>query len=138
MTICHRSFQKKPLLAKKCSITKRHNRLYGNVTHMSSDTDNTFQQRLIEKRNERELNQSELARKAGLQPSAIAHFEAGRRKPSFANIRALAKALNTSADYLLGSDTGVTAFRDEDKLSNADRNFIQSIINMRVKEKFED
>ena len=105
---------------------------------MSSDTDTTFQQRLIDKRNERELSQSDLARKAGLQPSAIAHFEAGRRKPSFANIRALAKALNTTADYLLGSGTGVTAFRDEDKLSDADRAFIQGIIDMRVKEKSED
>jgi transcriptional regulator with XRE-family HTH domain len=106
---------------------------------MSSDTDTTFKQRLIDKRNERGLNQSELARKAGMQPSAIAHFEAGRRKPSFANIRALAVALNTTADYLLGADgSGVTAFRDEDKLSAADRAFIQGIIDMRVKDKPED
>ncbi len=106
---------------------------------MSSEADDTFKQRLIDKRNERELSQSDLARKAGLQPSAIAHFEAGRRKPSFANIRALATALNITTDYLLGSEkTGVTAFRDEDKLSDADRSFIQGIIDMRVKEKPED
>tara|TARA_B100000780_G_C21118271_1_gene452689 strand:+ start:224 stop:541 length:318 start_codon:yes stop_codon:yes gene_type:complete len=105
---------------------------------MSSDTETTFQQRLIDKRNERDLSQSELARKAGLQPSAIAHFEAGRRKPSFANIRALATALNTTADYLLGSGEAQTAFRDEDKLTSKDREFIQSIIDARVKEKSGD
>lgn len=102
---------------------------------MSSDTETTFKQRLILKRKDRGLSQSELARQAGLQPSAIAHFEAGRRKPSFANIRALAKALNTSADYLLGSGEAQTAFRDEDKLTSADRKFIQDIIDMRVKDK---
>ena len=105
---------------------------------MSSDTETTFQTRLIDKRNERDLSQSELARKAGLQPSAIAHFEAGRRKPSFANIRALATALNTTADYLLGSGDAQTAFRDEDKLTSKDREFIQSIIDARVKEKSGD
>lgn len=107
--------------------------------HMSSEAYNTFKQRLIDKRKERDLSQSELARKTGLQPSAISHFEAGRRKPSFANIRALATALNTTADYLLGSGgDGFTAFRDEDKLSDSDRAFIQGIIDMRVKEKPED
>lgn len=105
---------------------------------MSSETDTTFAERLIDKRKERELNQSELARKAGLQPSAIPHFEAGRRKPSFANIRVLAKALNTTADYLLGSETGATAFRDEDKLTAADRKWIQDIIDMKVKDKTGD
>ena len=105
---------------------------------MSSNNDITFKERLIDKRKERDISQSELARKAGLQPSAIAHFEAGRRKPSFANIRALAVALNTTADYLLGSGEAQTAFRDEVKLTNDDRDFIQSIIDMRVKEKSGD
>ena len=105
---------------------------------MSSDSTTTFMQRMIDKRKERDLSQSELARKAGLQPSAIAHFEAGRRKPSFANIRTLAIALNTTADFLLGSGEAQTAFRDESKLTDADREFIQEIIDMRVKEKSGD
>ena len=70
-----------------------------------------------------------------MQPSAIAHFEAGRRKPSFDNVRALAKALKVSADFLLGAESATTAFRDEDKLSVKDRNFIQNIIDTMIKDK---
>lgn len=100
---------------------------------MSSTPDTTFADRLQKIRDDRKLTQSDLARKAGLQPSAIAHFEAGRRKPSFANIRTLAIALDVSTDYLLGSDgSGTTAFRNEEKLSDVDRKFIQDIINART------
>lgn len=88
--------------------------------------------RLVAAREARGLNQSELARKAGLQPAAIGHFEHGRRHPSFANIRALARALGVSADYLLGTSPGMsgatTAFRNEELLSNADRERIQLMI----------
>lgn len=94
-----------------------------------------FASRLRKTRENRELSQSELAREAGMQPSAIAHFEAGRRKPSFDNVRALAKALKVSADYLLGAQTATTAFRDENKLSSKDRIFIQNIIDTMVKSK---
>ena len=90
-----------------------------------------FASRLRKTRETRELSQSE----AGMQPSAIAHFEAGRRKPSFDNVRALAKALKVSADYLLGAQAATTAFRDEDKLSAKDRLFIQNIIDTMIKDK---
>lgn len=49
------------------------------------------------------LTQSELARKAGCEPSNIAHMEAGRREPNFANLVKLVKALGISADVLLGT-----------------------------------
>jgi len=100
-----------------------------------SRTPTTFGARLREIRDKRELSQSDLARKAGMQPSAIAHFEADRRKPSFDNARALAKALDISADYLLGSNEATTAFRDEDKLSTKDRDYVQEIIDMMVRKK---
>ena len=100
---------------------------------MSSDS--AFANQLRALREKRELNQSDLARAAGLQPSAIAHFEGGRRKPSFDNIRELAKALGVTTDTLMGSATSTTAFRNEGNLSAADRDFIQKIIDMRVKEK---
>ena len=75
-----------------------------------------------------------MARLTDMQPSAIAHFEADRRKPSFDNIRALAQALKVTADYLLGSTTQTaTAFRDESKLSDQDRHHIQGIIDMMLK-----
>jgi transcriptional regulator with XRE-family HTH domain len=70
-----------------------------------------------------------------MQPSAIAHFEADRRKPSFDNVRALAKALDASADFLLGSTETTTAFRNEEKLSVTDRAFIQNVIDTMINKK---
>jgi transcriptional regulator with XRE-family HTH domain len=93
-----------------------------------------FSERLLAAREARALSQTELAQKAGLQPAAIGHFERNRRKPSFANVRALAKALNVSSDYLLGRTPDMkgatTAFRGEDQLSEADREHIQMMINL--------
>jgi transcriptional regulator with XRE-family HTH domain len=80
------------------------------------------------------MNQTELAAKAKLQPSAIGHFEKERRKPSFANIRSLAKALNVTSDYLLGRTVemsgATTVFRGEENLSNGDREHIQMMIDL--------
>jgi transcriptional regulator with XRE-family HTH domain len=50
------------------------------------------------------LTQAELAQRAGFQPSAIAHFEAGRRTPSLDNFRRLADALAVTLDFLLGRE----------------------------------
>lgn len=94
--------------------------------------ENNFGERLRAARDARSLNQTELAKLANLQPAAIGHFEKNRRKPSFANVRALAKALNVSSDFLLGrtaSMTGATtAFRNEENLSVSDRESIQLMI----------
>jgi len=52
----------------------------------------------------------------------------------FANVRALAKALNVSSDYLLGRTENMagatTAFRGEEDLTDADREHIQLMINL--------
>ena len=61
-----------------------------------------FEERLRMAREFRKLNQSELASRAGLQASAVSHFETGSRKPSFDNLRRLADALRVTTDYLLG------------------------------------
>src|SRR5271157_2828944 len=61
-----------------------------------------FPDRLRAARQLRELSQSDLAGKAGLQPSAVSHFETGRRAPSFDNLKALSEALQVTTDYLLG------------------------------------
>lgn len=91
-----------------------------------------FKDRLKEARKIRELSQAKLADLSGLQQSAIGHFESGGRKPSFANVRALAKALNVSADFLLGRaptiEGATTAFRGEENLSVEDRETIQMMI----------
>ncbi|MDR9750081.1 helix-turn-helix transcriptional regulator [Pseudomonas sp. SZMC_28357] len=74
-----------------------------------------FPNRLRTAREYRGLNQAELAKNAGMQPSAISHFETGTRKPSFDNLRILADSLDVTTDYLLGR---VEEFKD---LAGADR-----------------
>ncbi len=92
----------------------------------------SFAIRLREAREARGLSQSDLARRLGTPPSAIAHFEGARRKPSFANVRAIARGLDVSADYLLGRaakmEGATTAFRNEEKLTTQDREFLQQLI----------
>ncbi len=61
-----------------------------------------FPSRLRTARERRKLSQVELAQRTGLQPSAVSHFEAGRRAPSFDNLKRLANALDVTTDYLLG------------------------------------
>jgi transcriptional regulator with XRE-family HTH domain len=93
-----------------------------------------FQNRLKKTRDARGLSQADLAKKTGLQPAAVSHFETGQRSPSFDNLRKLADALEVSVDYLLGRideekyGTGIAAapraqqlFRHAEKLS--DENF---------------
>jgi transcriptional regulator with XRE-family HTH domain len=95
------------------------------MTESSSDA--VFAARLKGARERQGLSQAELAQRADMQPSAIAHFEGNRRKPSFENVRRLATALGVSSDYLLGVQA-TTAFRNEEKLTSEDRTYIQDLI----------
>jgi len=87
-----------------------------------------FPDRLRAMRELRQLSQTQLATRSGLQPSVISHFETGRRVPSFDNLRRLAEALEVTADYLLGRTgepkaSGITIdrlFRSAEKLSQSD------------------
>jgi len=69
---------------------------------LSSSEDRKFGQRLRQARESKGYSQGELAVLAGMQPSAISHFEADRRSPSFDNLRRLADALSVTTDFLLG------------------------------------
>jgi len=69
---------------------------------MSTKPSEIFKERLRAAREFRELSQGELAKRAGLQASAVSHFETGTRKPSFDNLKRLADALRVTTDYLLG------------------------------------
>jgi len=106
-----------------------------------AEEESIFAGRLVQAREARGLSQAELAKLAGLQSAAIGHFERNRRKPSFANVRALAKALNVAGDFLLGrtEDMGgaTTAFRGEENLSNGDREHIQMMIDLMNQRKAE-
>jgi transcriptional regulator with XRE-family HTH domain len=62
----------------------------------------TISKGLAKARRERGLSQSELAQLTGLLPSAVAHFEAGRRMPTVHNLARLADALGISLDALFG------------------------------------
>lgn len=112
---------------------------------MSTPKSNIFQSRLKEAREMRGLSQGDLAEKAGLQQTAVSHFETGMRKPSFDNLRRLADALEVSSDYLLGRSTQHESaqhadafFRDVSKLSNEDRDFLRKVINSMKPEEDQD
>jgi transcriptional regulator with XRE-family HTH domain len=98
----------------------------------------SFGERLRHTRESKGLSQSELAHKAGFQPSAIAHFESERRSPSFENLRRLADALAVTIDFLLGRDTdpktaGPVAeqlFRDFSRMSAKDQETVADIAKM--------
>jgi transcriptional regulator with XRE-family HTH domain len=77
---------------------------------------NIFPERLHAAREKRDLSQEALAKRAGLQASAISHFETGTRKPSFDNLRRLADALDVTTDYLLGRVTDTEALAGADRL----------------------
>ena len=96
-----------------------------------------FKVRLKTAREMRGMSQGELAEKSRLPPSSVSHFEAGKRKPSFDNLRKLATALNVTTDYLLGRtatpDVPIEAdalFRDAHKLTDKDRDLAMDFIKM--------
>ncbi len=94
-----------------------------------------FEDRLRKTRQERGLSQTDLAKRAGFQPSAISHFETGTRSPSFENLRRLADALGVSIDYLLGRQAESTAagpvanrlHRNFEKMSSSDQEIIAAM-----------
>lgn len=102
---------------------------------MSTDPEKIFPERLQAAHQLRKLSQSELASKAGLQPSAISHFETGRRAPSFDNLKALSIALEVTTDYLLGrvadpqlhGEVADQLFRHAQKISQEDLEMLTSI-----------
>jgi transcriptional regulator with XRE-family HTH domain len=103
---------------------------------MSTKISEVFTGRLKAAREMRKLSQGELASRAGLQPSAVSHFETGARKPSFDNLRRLGDALEVNIDYLLGrvdKPTGVGPATDRlhrhlDRLSESDRQFAENLL----------
>ncbi len=94
-------------------------------------------------RTDKGMSQADLAQRAGLQPSAVSHFESGRRAPSFDNLRALADALGVSTDHLLGRETkpGVAGpvaarlFRKAQQMNQRDLEMLAEIADSMVKRK---
>jgi transcriptional regulator with XRE-family HTH domain len=69
---------------------------------MTDESENAFKTRLVEARSLRGISQVDLSRKTGIPQSSFSQFETGARKPSFDNLRTIAKALDVSTDYLMG------------------------------------
>jgi transcriptional regulator with XRE-family HTH domain len=123
-------------MPKRAPLFRLH-RLYDIVYSLSSMSE-IFSERLRNARQMRELSQSDLAEKTGLQPSAISHFETGRRAPSFDNLKVLSDALQVTTDYLLGRVdqphlTGTVAtqlFRHAEKMSTTDLDTLTSFAEM--------
>jgi transcriptional regulator with XRE-family HTH domain len=70
---------------------------------LSKSTARSFGNRLRNIREMSGLTQSELGQKADINPTAIAHMEAGRRDPNLENLTKIVRALGLSADVLLGT-----------------------------------
>jgi len=102
---------------------------------------NIFGDRLRTARELRKLSQSELAEKAKLQPSAVSHFETGRRAPSFQNLKALSDALKVTTDYLIGrsdeinvsNSVAVKLLRHAEKMSGEDLETLTRMAEMMAK-----
>ena len=98
----------------------------------------SFQERLRSAREDlRKWSRNELAEKAKMPPSSIAHFETGSRKPSFDTLRRLANALEVTTDYLLGrvddpglAEAGDPLYRDIGKLTGTDREIAKDFLAM--------
>jgi transcriptional regulator with XRE-family HTH domain len=106
----------------------------------SASPSDVFPNRLRTAREYRGLNQGELAQRAGMQPSAISHFETGTRKPSFDNLRLLADTLDVTTDYLLGRVEEFKALAGADRLhrhyeslQGSDRKMADDLIAMLAK-----
>jgi len=105
----------------------------------------TFPDRLRAARDLRKMSQSDLAEKAKLQPSAVSHFETGRRAPSFDNLKALSEALQVTTDYLLGrvEEPGATGavvdqlFRHAENMSRDDLDTLMGLAEMLAKKSAE-
>lgn len=65
---------------------------------------NTFEERLKQIRNEKQLSQAELAKELGVSQSTVGMWENGKNKPGYPTLIKLSKIFDVSLDYLLGED----------------------------------
>lgn len=116
---------------------------FNKATTMDTSDKNIFAERLFYARvTLRNMTQSQLAELAKIPSTSISHFENkdGARKPSFDNLRRLAKALDVTTDFLLGRndnpigtvDEADQLYRDVKMLSEEDKIFAQDMIKKMV------
>lgn len=71
---------------------------------------------ILKRRKELGLSQTDLAKRAGLQPPAISQYESGVRNPSYEALIKLSNALETSVDFLIsGTSTNNSGLQFDKK-----------------------
>lgn len=73
-----------------------------------------FRTRLKQLRNEKKINQRELANFLKVAPSTISMYESGQREPNFEVLESLADFFNVDLNYLLGKSDKTTKLMLED------------------------
>lgn len=63
---------------------------------------NKFSERLKEVLRERDMSQDALAKKIGMSQGVVNNYCTGKREPTLDVLVSICRALNESADYLLG------------------------------------
>ena len=76
---------------------------------MPDTTPSDFPKRLRALRKARELSQAELAERAGVHFTQISRYERGETKPATEAAAGLARALDTTVDYLMNGSADDTA-----------------------------
>lgn len=77
-----------------------------------------FRTRLKQLRNEKKINQRELANFLKVAPSTISMYESGQREPNFEVLESLADFFNVDLNYLLGKSDKTTKLMLEDSQSS--------------------
>ncbi len=81
-----------------------------------------FSERITELMSRYKMNQKELAVKAGVTESAMSYYVQGKRVPRSDVLTKMAKALNTTTDYLLGSTATASNEAAQGELQYLQRN----------------
>lgn len=80
-------------------------------------------------RNKKELSQSDLAKRIGVNSSTIALYESGERLPSLRRLIRLSLALGVTTDFLLGLNDQKYRFLDVSDLTSEQIGSLETIIN---------
>ena len=81
-----------------------------------------FSERLISLMKSKGFSQKEFAKKASITESAMSYYVKGVRTPSGEVLARIANALDTTADYLLGSTNNAGKLEEQNELKYLQRN----------------
>jgi len=85
-------------------------------------------QRILQRRKLLSLSQEELAYRIGTSQRQISHYERGENEPTARVLDALAEALETSADWLLGrTDIPERPLRGQGDLNDLEVEIVQTV-----------